>query len=161
MLMILCIILLLVIAAAVYAAETGDLYHGVIALGAVGIGTCAMLLLFGAPELALVQMIVEFIILIILVGATDKISPREKYKGREIFSYLMVLVFVIVIVLAAYNMLDGMPAFGAPSLKTGEAYREFEELAAAAALFASAVGCISILRARARKPAEENDDTDI
>ena len=159
--MILTITLILILCAVLAAVESRDLLYSVYALAAAGVFLCAAFFMLGAPEIALVQMIVECILLAVLVKSTDRSSRKEKYKGRDLFAYLTSIVFVAVILKVFYDAMGGLPEFGSPILKVGRSYREADILLAAAAIFASVIGAFAILRPQASKGPGEKDGTDV
>jgi multicomponent Na+:H+ antiporter subunit A len=161
MMIILLIIMAVVIAAALVATESHDLNVSVIYLGAAGFGLFLMLLILGAWEIAVTQMIIEVILLATLINATNKEVKKETYKGREILSYFTVIAFVAIMTVISYFAFADMHAFGSPVLKMGRMYRDIDVLIAAAALFAAAVGVFAVLRTKAKKGTEEKDETDI
>ena len=69
----------LMIIGALYAIHAKDLLSAVIACGIVGYGLVICFLLLKAPDLAIVQIVVETITLIIMVAVVLDSSREEKY----------------------------------------------------------------------------------
>ncbi len=167
------IILLFMIVAAFLAIEMRGLLSSVIALGAVGMGLVLQFLLLRAPDLAIVQLVVEILILIILIRATVKLDRPSESRLRENWAYLFcVLLFGGVFLFFGYRALTGLPVFGDPAMRvssyyienalegTGAAnivsailldFRAYDTLGEVTILFTSIVGAIAVLRKIGRK----------
>ena len=76
------LILLFMIAAAVIAVQVKDLLSSVVAIGAVGVGLAMAFLLLKAPDLAIMQLVVEILSLIILIRATIRKDLPFSKSGR-------------------------------------------------------------------------------
>jgi multisubunit Na+/H+ antiporter MnhB subunit len=116
------LILFFMIAAAVVAVEVKDLLSSVVAIGAVGIGLCMAFLALKAPDLAIMQLVVEILSLIILVRATIRKDLPFSTSGRWFFNTLSTIAFVTVFLAAGYMALIKMPRFGAPLMKVSKFY---------------------------------------
>ncbi len=167
------IILLFMILAAILAVEMRGLLSSVIALGAVGMGLVLQFLLLRAPDLAIVQLVVEILILILLIRATVRLDRPSESTLKEHWGYLFcLLIFAAVFLWFGYNALAGLPMFGEPLMdvssyytdhameKTGAAnivtailldFRAYDTLGEVTILFASIVGAIAVLRKTGRK----------
>lgn len=169
---ILYLLLAFTIIAAIVAIESHDLISSVISAGAVGLGLCIIFLLLGAPELALIQIVVEILVLIVLIRATIAVSVPETYRGRERLSYGIIIIFIVMVILFSQLFLRAVPKFGDPIMRisrnyieegekqTGSSnivaavsigYRGLDVLGASSAIFASAIGLFAILRLKGRK----------
>ena len=80
------LILLFMITAAIIAVEAKDLLSSVVAIGAVGIGLCMAFLVLKAPDLAIMQLVVEILSLIILIRATIRRDLPFSASGRWRFN---------------------------------------------------------------------------
>lgn len=162
------LVILFMIAAAVIAVEVKDLLSGVVAVGAVGIGLCMAFLLLKAPDLAILQLVVEILSLIILVRATIREDLPFSTSGRWVFNTASTIVFMAVFLAAAYLALRRLPAFGYPEMRVAQAVldegirrggaagnivasvtsgpRVFDTLGEVAILFAAIVGVLAIAR---------------
>lgn len=161
------LILLVMICASIFAVEMKDLISSVISLSAVGLGLSLAFLILKAPNLAIVQLVVEILCIIILIRATiNKDLPRVK-DGRWLFNTAVTLLFILCFLTFAFFALNELPMFGQPLMlassefiakgmeKTGyfnivtaitTVFRSYDALAEAAVLFAAIIGAFSIAR---------------
>ena len=161
------LLLLFMICASLVAIESKDLISSVIALSAVGLGLSLAFLILKAPNLAIVQLVVEILCVIILIRATiNKDLPLVK-DGRWLFNTMSTLLFIACFLLFAFFALKELPRFGEPFMrvsndylaagleKTGSAnivtaitlnFRSLDALIEAAVLFASMIGVLAITR---------------
>ena len=161
------LILLFMIIAAVVAVEAKDLLSSIIAIGAAGIGICMAFLILKAPELAIIQLVVEIISLVILIRATIKRDLPFSASGRWFFNTLATLCFMAIFLTAAYFALKGLPPFGSAMMKTSRFYidnavlkagsencvsaiivnfRAYDTLGEIAVLFTAIIGVLAIAR---------------
>ena len=161
------LILIFMIAAAIVAVHVKDLLSSVIAIGAVGIGLCMAFLALKAPDLAIMQLVVEILSLIILIRATIRKDLPFSTSGRWVFNTFSTLVFVLMFLAAAYFALKNFPDFGNAAMKTSKFYvdnaavkigsenvvsaiisnfRSYDTLAEIAILFTAIVGVLAIAR---------------
>ena len=118
------ILLLFMICAAIVAIESRDLISSVIALSAVGLGLSLAFLILKAPNLAIVQLVVEILCVIILIRATiNKDLPLVK-DGRWLFNTMSTFLFIAAFLLFAYFALKELPAFGEPIMRVSKSYIE-------------------------------------
>ncbi len=169
------LLLLFMIAAAVIAVEVKDLLSSVIAIGAVGIGLSMAFLVLKAPDLAIMQLVVEILSLIILIHATTRKDLPFSTSGRWVFNTLSTLLFLIIFLIAANYILKKMPSYGKPLMSVSQTYidttkawaglknvissitlhfRALDTLGEIAVLFAAIVGVLAI----ARKVSHEKAD---
>ena len=90
------------IAAAVIAVRAKDLLSSVIAVGAVGIGLSLAFIVLKAPDLAIMQLVVEILSLIILIRATIRKDLPFSTSGRWVFNTTATLAFLAVFMAFAY-----------------------------------------------------------
>ncbi|MDP3730580.1 MAG: DUF4040 domain-containing protein [Candidatus Omnitrophota bacterium] len=161
------LILLFMIAAAIIAVEVKDLLSSVVAIGAVGIGLCMAFLILKAPDLAIMQLVVEILSLIILIRATIRKDLPFSASGRWLFNTLSTVGFIAVFLTIAYIALKNLPAFGSGPMKVSGFYidnaiakagsenavaaiivnfRAYDTLGEAAILFAAFIGVLTIAR---------------
>ncbi len=167
------IILFFMILAALIAVEMRGLLNSVIALGAVGMGLVLQFLLLRAPDLAIVQLVVEILILILLIRATVKLDRPSESTLKENWAYVLcLLLFAGVFLWFGYRALEGLPLFGAPEMNVSDYYisnameqtgaanivtsilldfRAYDTLGEVTVLFTSIVGAIAVLRKIGRK----------
>ncbi len=178
------ILLLFIIIAAIIAVETGNLLSAVICVGAIGFGGSLMFLFLRAPDIAITQIVVEVLGLIILIRATISRDLTFISGDREFFGTVVSVVIIFVIFLAGIKVFGTLPDFGlaiftrAPEAasqtyisdglaKTGAAnlvasvildFRAYDTLGEATVLFTSIIGATVILRKKAKKNLEEQDE---
>ncbi|MCX5679440.1 MAG: DUF4040 domain-containing protein [Candidatus Omnitrophica bacterium] len=161
------LVLIFMIAAAVIAVSVKDLLSSVVAIGAVGVGLAMAFLLLKAPDLAILQLVVEILSLIILVHATTRQDLPFSTSGRWLFNTISTLFFVVVFLMVAHKALKGIPIVGAslpgavqPIMENVPAKEETGNLVATilmktraidtlgevAALFTAVVGVLAISR---------------
>jgi multicomponent Na+:H+ antiporter subunit B len=171
------VLLVFMIIGAIIAVEIRSLISSVISLGVMGVGLSISFLFLAAPDLAIVQVAVEVLLLIFMIRATI---------GREVTSVkgnvsppLFVLSILLCCAMLTFGLIAvlSMPQFGKPLFssvgnlpsnayvanglaQTGSAnlvtavildYRAFDTLGEATVLFASIIGALTILRAKSRK----------
>lgn len=161
------LILVFMITAAIIAVEVKDLVSSVIAVGAVGIGLSMAFLVLKAPDLAMMQLVVEILSLIILIRATIRKDLPFSASGRWLFNTISTVAFIVIFLGLAYVSLKNIPRFGEPIMKVSEAYlgssaakggamnvvsaitvnfRALDTLGEATVLFTAIVGVLAIAR---------------
>ncbi len=118
------VLLLFMIAAAVIAVEAKDLMSSVISVGAVGIGLSIAFLVLKAPDLAIMQLVVEIVSLVILIRATARSDIPFSASGRWAFNTSATIFFLAVFLASAYLVLKDLPPFGSPIMGISTAYIE-------------------------------------
>ena len=169
------IIIGIMIVGAVYAIHAKDLLSAVITCGIVGYGLVICFLLLKAPDLAIVQIVVETITLIIMVAVVLDSSREERYAKLDSKGYVNAAIGLIVVLVllyffrAAASYLD---VFGESNLrmagayingaaeKTGSAnlvtgvvfdFRGYDTLGEATVLVTAVLGVLTILRIGGKK----------
>lgn len=166
------LLLIFMIAASVIAVAAKDLLSSVVAIGAVGIGLSMAFLVLKAPDLAIMQLVVEILSLIILIRATTRRDLPFSTSGRWFFNTLATLLFVAIFLTGAYVSIKLMPEFGSPIMKISKAYiargftdtgamnivaainlnyRALDTLGEATMLFAAIIGVLAVARKIGRK----------
>jgi multisubunit Na+/H+ antiporter MnhB subunit len=166
------LILVYMIASAIIAVEVQDLLSSVIAVGAVGIGLSMAFLVLKAPDLAIMQLVVEILVLIILIRATIRKDVPFSTSGRWVFNTVGTLLFLAVFFASAYMALKTIHPFGSPEMRISRIYieespsltcslnvvesialnfRAIDTLGEAAAVFAAVIGVLAVARRVARK----------
>jgi len=169
------ILLGFMIIGAIFALHAKDLLSAVIACGIVGYSLVICFLLLKAPDLAIVQIVVETITLIIMVAVVLDSTRKElkvKIDTQQIFNISLAFIFMLVLIfffIQATNMLN---PFGQHSLRMASAYvgetaaktgsanlvtgvlfdfRGYDTLGEATILFTAAIGVLTILRIKGKK----------
>jgi len=118
------LILIFMITAAIIAVEVKDLLSSVVAVGAVGIGLSMAFLLLKAPDLSMMQLVVEILSLIILIRATIRKDIPFSTSGRWAFNTMATLAFMAIFLAAAYLALKEITPFGHPLMRVSRMYIE-------------------------------------
>ncbi len=170
-------LLVFMIAASIIAVETRDLLSSVIALGAVGFGLTMIFLFLQAPDLAIVQVVVEILCLVFLIALIFKTTKTDTVTGtangpKGLFVVGAAIVFLVLFSAVFLYVIRQLPSFGGPLRevaryyvkhgldKTGAAnlvsailldFRGYDTLGEATVLFTSVVGVLAVLRNAGRK----------
>jgi len=172
--LLLIVLLLLMIGGAIFSLEARDLLSAVIAYGIVGFGLVICFLLLQAPDLALVQIVVETITLIIMIAVILNSTRDEVVKSRKKSAVYVILTFIFMgLFLYFFNrttrtlsmfgehvmrmsrayILPGAEKTGSANLVTGVIfdYRGYDTLGEATILFTAVIGVLTVLRLKGRK----------
>ncbi|PKN00081.1 MAG: hypothetical protein CVU78_03015 [Elusimicrobia bacterium HGW-Elusimicrobia-2] len=162
----------LMILGSIIALESKDLLSSVIAIGAVGFMLSVIFLLLRAPDIAIVQVVIEILTLIILIRVTISRDIHIIGDTREFLPFALNMVLLVIFFIIAAEAIRNMPAFGTGVSKvafpylsrglndTGSAnivtsvildYRAYDTLGEATVLFTALIGAITILRREAKK----------
>jgi multisubunit Na+/H+ antiporter MnhB subunit len=172
---ILIVIILLMIGGALYSLEARDLLSAVIAYGIVGFGLVICFLFLQAPDLALVQLVVETITLIIMIAVILN-STREELGvpwGSKAAAYVACAVLFMGAFLYLFNraarslsgfgehamrmaggyIQPGAGETGSANLVTGVIFdfRGYDTLGEATVLFTAVIGVLVVLRLQGRR----------
>lgn len=169
------ILTVLMIFGAFVALESKDVLSGIISLGIIGFALTINFLILHAPDLAIVQIIIETLTLIILIAAVLKTTREdtiEKFGIKKLLLWLLGLVFMGVFIYSSVRIFDHLPEFGEQSLRMAKIYidqglsstgagnlvaavildfRGYDTLGEATVLFTSVVGVMAVLRKSGRK----------
>ena len=175
MLTILVPLLVLMILGAIIALESRDLLSGIISLGIIGFALTIIFLLLQAPDLAIVQIIVETLTLVILIAAilkTTREDTTEAFGFGKSLLWGLGLVVIAAFLLVTVNLLKYLPPFGSPVLRMAQPYidlglpqtgaanlvaaiildfRGYDTLGEATVLFTAVAGTVAVLRSVGRK----------
>jgi len=165
----------LMILGALYAIHAKDLLSAVIACGIVGYGLVICFLLLKAPDLAIVQIVVETISLIIMVAVVLDSSREELFSKPDTQGYVSAITAVLLIVVLFYFLkiaAGSLDVFGNSTLrmaehyiegaaaKTGSAnlvtgvvfdFRGYDTMGEAVVLVTAVIGVLTILRIKGKK----------
>jgi len=164
------------IVGAIIAVEVRDLLSSVIAVGAVGLGLAITFLVLKAPDLAIVQLVVEILAVIILIRATVKRDTTYASAGTGGLIIVVTIIFIGLFLFFAWGPLTELPEFGNPTMRvssryvndglyeTGAAnivsavildYRAYDTLGEATVLFTAVIGVVTVMRSIGRKKPDE------
>lgn len=160
---------------ALYAIHARDILSAVIAGGIVGYSLVICFLLLGAPDLAIVQIVIETITLIIMVAVVMDSSREEAFEKLDRQGYVTAITGIIVLVTMFYFFkiaASSLPPLGEGALRMSEAYiegaaektgsanlvtgvvfdfRGYDTLGEAAVLVTAVLGVLTILRIKGKK----------
>jgi len=160
---------------ALYAIHSKDILSAVIASGIVGYSLVICFLLLKAPDLAIVQIVVETISLIIMVAVVLDSSRREEFGKFDTQAWVTTATALLVIlVLLWFFRAASLPLdhFGQSTLRMSDAYingavektgsvnlvtgvifdfRGYDTLGEATVLVTAVLGVITILRIKGKK----------
>jgi len=160
---------------ALYAIHARDLLSAVIACGIVGYSLVICFLLLKAPDLAIVQIVVETITLIIMVAVVLDSSREEAFTKLDRQGYFTAITGIVIIVVFFYFMkisVASLDPFGEGTLrmahsyiegateKTGSAnlvtgvvfdFRGYDTLGEATVLVTAVLGVLTIMRIKGKK----------
>ena len=169
------VILVFMILGAIYAIHAKDLLSAVITGGIVGYGLVICFLLLKAPDLAIVQIVVETITLIIMVAVVLDSSREEPYSKPDLQGYVTAGTAILILLVIFYFLkisVSSLDAFGEGTLrmansyiegateKTGSAnlvtgvvfdFRGYDTLGEATVLVTAVLGVLTILRIKGKK----------
>jgi multicomponent Na+:H+ antiporter subunit A len=169
------IILGFMIIGAIYALHAKDLLSAVIAMGIVGYGLVICFLLLKAPDLAIVQIVVETITLVIMVAVVLDSSREELKPAFDLKTLLNRIIAFIIFAGLFYFFLQAIQSLdplGMHSLRMSESYvnegvaltgsvnlvtgvlfdfRAYDTLGEAVILYTAALGALTLLRMKGKK----------
>jgi len=159
---------------AIYALHANDLLSAVIAQGIVGYGLVICFLHLRAPDLAIVQIVVETITLIIMVAVVLDSSRKELKTPpgwKERVNILLGLIFIGLMIYFFDGAIASLEVFGEHSLRMSQVYveegarrtgaanmvtgvlwdfRGYDTLGEATILFTAALGVLTVLRLKGK-----------
>jgi multicomponent Na+:H+ antiporter subunit B len=160
---------------ALYAIHAKDLLSSVIACAIVGYSLVICFLLLRAPDLAIVQIVVDTITLIIMVAVVINSSREEAYSKLDTQGYISAVTGILIIVVLLYFFaisIQTLDVLGTSSLrmakyyiegaaqKTGSAnlvtgvvfdFRGYDTMGEAVVLVTAVLGVLTILRLKGKK----------
>ena len=167
-------LIMFMIIGAIIAIETKDLLSSVISIGAMGLALSIIFLILGAPDLAIVQVVVEVIALVMLlrlIVVREDVTIAHRYRYGEVFATSAGLIFCGIFIVFAAMAYKGMPEFGNPLLRVSHQYisegfeisraanivtailldfRAYDTLGEATVIFTSIIGALVILRKKGK-----------
>jgi multisubunit Na+/H+ antiporter MnhB subunit len=165
---------------ALYAIHAKDLLSAVIAGGIVGYGLVICFLLLKAPDLAIVQIVVETISLIIMVAVVLDSSREEQFTRLDNQGYINTISAILMVaVLLFFFWISSakLDPFGEGSLRMAKSYiedaaqrtgsanlvtgvvfdfRGYDTMGEAVVLVTAVIGVLTILRLKGKKWEQSN-----
>ncbi|MEO0079759.1 MAG: hydrogen gas-evolving membrane-bound hydrogenase subunit E [candidate division WOR-3 bacterium] len=171
------LLLAMMLASALVASETKDLLAAAVALGLVGFSVAIMFILVQAPDLAIVQIVVETLTVVffaaVILRTTHSDETIGATLGRDIVLPLVTFVgFGVVVLILVPRVFSFLPKFGTPVMRMAELYirhaleytgaanvvaaiildfRGYDTLGEATVLFTAVVGVLTVMRRLGRK----------
>ncbi len=169
------IILGFMIIGAIYALHAKDLLSAVIAMGFVGYGLVICFLLLKAPDLAIVQIVVETITLVIMVAVVLDSTRKElevSFDRRSLLTTIAGFIIFAGLFYFFYGAIQNLDPLGMHSLRMAETYvygavektgsinlvtgvlfdfRAYDTLGEAVILYTAALGALTLLRMKGKK----------
>jgi multicomponent Na+:H+ antiporter subunit B len=124
------VLLAAMIVAALVAIEIKNLLAAAVALGIVGFSVAIMFILLQAPDLAIVQVVVEtltvvFFAAVILRTTNSDTTIAGRFKRELVFPAAMYVVFGVIFMALAWRALAELPSFGSPTMLVAREYIAF------------------------------------
>jgi len=171
------VLLIAMLVAALVAIEIKDLLAAAVALGIVGFSVAIMFILLQAPDLAIVQIVVETLTVVffaaVILRTTNIDTTVAGRPSRElVFPTVVYVTFGIVFLILAGRALAELPFFGSPTMLVGKEYialglektgasnvvasvildfRGYDTLGEVTVLFTAVVGVLTVMRRTGRK----------
>jgi len=169
------VLIILMIGGALFSLEAKDLLSAVIAYGIVGFGLVICFLLLQAPDLALVQIVIETITLIIMIAVILNSTREElkiKWGARSVVYSASAFVFLLLFLFFFERVTGSLRVFGEHMMRMSQAYvdpgaqqtgsanlvtgvifdyRGYDTLGEATVLFTAVIGVLTVLRLRGKK----------
>ncbi|MFH1957110.1 MAG: hydrogen gas-evolving membrane-bound hydrogenase subunit E [bacterium] len=166
------ILLIFMLLGSLIALEAKDLLSSVVSIGAVGFMLSVVFLFLKAPDIAIVQVVVEILTLIILIRATISRDTLALEDEREFLPFGVIIILLLIFSAFSYKALEFLPQLGvnlsqvAPHYltsglkETGAAnivssvildYRAYDTMGEATILFTALMGAAAILRRKAKR----------
>lgn len=117
------VLLGLMIIGSLIALQIKDLFSSIVIIGVVGLCLSVGFVFLEAPDLAIMQLIVEILLVVILIKATVAVDHRAfKIKRRDYVLKVVVIVCIAVFLLSGFFVINKLPIFGKPLLRTTQTY---------------------------------------
>jgi multisubunit Na+/H+ antiporter MnhB subunit len=168
------LLLIAMLGAAIVAIEIKDLLAAAVAMGIVGFSVAIMFILVQAPDLAIVQIVVEVLTVVYFAAVILRTTHIDTTVGlkSQLLPIITYSVFATLFLILAIYAFRDLPKFGEPLMKvagfyinnglsqTGAAnvvaaiildYRGYDTLGEAVVLFTSVLGVLTIMRRLGRK----------
>jgi len=169
------IILGLMIIGAIFALHAKDLLSAVISMGFVGFGLVICFMLLKAPDLAIVQIVIETTTLVIMVAVILDSSRKELevlFDRRSILTMIIGFIAFAGMFYFFMNAIESLDPFGMHSLRMADSYvngavestgsvnlvtgvlfdfRAYDTMGEAVILYTAALGTLTLLRIKGKK----------
>ncbi len=168
-------ILIIMILGSIYLLYARDLLSAVISYGIVGFGLVICFLLLKAPDLAIIQIVIETMTLIIMIAVildSSREISKLSFTGKQVAVLLLASVACLVFLYFFIHATLPMEKFGEHTMRMSRAYiengaqktgsvnlvtgvllgfRAYDTLGEATILFTAAIGVLTVLRLKGKK----------
>jgi len=172
------LILILMIFGSIIAVETKDMLSSVVIVGVVGLFQSLAFLILKAPDLAIVQLVVEILSLVILLRLIIRKEKYEPQLHHDYFPMLLGITLSALVLLFFFPIIHELPEFGHPIMRVAKEYietglgatgapnlvsaiildfRAYDTLGEAVVLFTAVCGALVVLRKTGRKKSGESE----
>ena len=169
-------LLILMIFGSIIAVETKDMLSCVVIVGVVGLFQSLAFLVLKAPDLAIVQLVVEILSLVILLRVIIRKEAPEPQHHPDYFPMTAGILLMAAILFFVHPIIRELPRFGYPLMRVAKEYietgmkatgaanlvsavildfRAYDTLGEAVVLFTAVCGAIAVLRKTGRKKSGE------
>ena len=171
-------ILIFMIVGSIIAIETRDMLSCIVIVGVIGLFQSLAFLVVKAPDLAIVQLVVEILSLVILLRVIIRKEAPEPQHHPDYFPMLMGIILSVLILFLVYPIIQELPQFGQPIMRVAREYietgmkvtgatnlvsavildfRAYDTLGEAVVLFTAICGALIVLRKTGRKKSGESE----
>jgi multisubunit Na+/H+ antiporter MnhB subunit len=180
------VVLFAMLAAAIVAIEVKDLLAAAVSMGMVGFSVAILFIMVQAPDLAIVQIVVEILAVVFFAAVILRTTHTDstvqlRVTPRMRFPAVVFGAFAVLFVAAAVVVLRELPAFGDPAMRVASSYlaiglkqtgaanlvtsvildfRAYDTLGEAVVLFTAVVGVLTVVRQLGYKKKEEQAETE-
>lgn len=169
---VLIILMCMAIAGAIIAISVRTLISSVVSLGTVGMILSIIFLLLKAPDIAIMQVVVEILTLVILVRVTIGKDTTADMTSSPVYAFFLIVVFSLFAFVFITQHAFMLPQFGISAIEVGKEYlklapeklkvanavtgvildfRSYDTLGEATVIFTGIIGAIILLRKKGRK----------
>ena len=171
-------ILIFMIVGSIIAIETRDMLSCIVIVGVIGLFQSLAFLVVKAPDLAIVQLVVEMLSLVILLRVIIRKEAPEPQHHPDYFPMLVGIILSVLILFLVYPIIQELPQFGQPIMRVAREYietgmkvtgatnlvsavildfRAYDTLGEAVVLFTAICGALIVLRKTGRKKSGESE----
>lgn len=177
------VLLVAMLAAAVVAIEVKDLLAAAVAMGLVGFSVAVIFILVQAPDLAIVQIVVEILAVVLFAAVILRTTHTDTTVGTGlkpgmIFPAVIFGIFALAFACLSAVALRELPPFGSPLMKVANEYialgleqtgaanlvaavildfRAYDTLGEVVVLFTAVVGVLTVVRRFGRRDRKDEE----
>lgn len=144
------VLLIALVLAAIFAVEMADLFSAVLALVIFGFIASLIFAVIGAIQLSMIQLAIEFILILAVIRMAGSGQEKETYKGMRLFYYGGSVLSIAVMFLVNYTVYGCLPPLVSPfanrSAELARYFRGFDPLVVSVVVLSAVTGLLAILR---------------